>query len=63
MNSYSKPVMETFEPFIHNGLVSLKSDLSNATPIRISRDTGASQSLLLAGTLPFSEESSVGARG
>ena len=61
LNSPSKPVMETFEPFIHNGFVSLTSDLSNATPSRILRDTGASKSLLLASTLPFSEESSVGA--
>ena len=53
--------METFEPFIHDGFVSLTSDLSNATPSRILRDTGASQSLLLASTLPFPEESSVGA--
>ena len=27
----SKPIMETFEPFIHDGFVSLTSDLSNAT--------------------------------
>ena len=53
--------METFGPFIHDGFVSLTSDLSNASPIRILRDTGASQSTLLADTLPFSEESSVGA--
>jgi len=39
----------------------LTSDFSNAFPIRILRDTGASQSTLLADTLPFSEESSVGA--
>ena len=49
--------METFEPFIHDGFVSLTSDLSNATAVNILRDTGASQSLLLADALPFSEES------
>ena len=53
--------METFEPFIHDGFVSLTSDLSSASPIRILRDTGASQSFLLADTLPFSEQSSAGA--
>ena len=56
-----KPVMDVFEPFIHEGLVSLSSDLSDSTPIKILRDTGASQSLLLCDTLSFSEESSVGA--
>ena len=52
--------METFEPFIHDGFVSLTSDLSNATAVKILRDTGASQSLLLADALPFSEKSSAG---
>ena len=47
--------METFEPFIHDGFVSLTSDLSNATAVKILRDTGASQSLLLADALPLSE--------
>ena len=55
------PVMNVFEPFIHEGLVSLSSDMSDPTPIKILRDTGASQSLLLSDTLSFSEESSVGA--
>ena len=55
----SSSVMEVFEPFISNGFVSLSSD-SSATPIRILRDTGASQSLILADALPFSEESSCG---
>ena len=40
---------------------SLTSDLSSVSPIRILRDTGASQSLLLADTFPFSEQSSAGA--
>ena len=55
-----KPIMETFEPFIHDGFVSLASDLSNATAVKIWRDTRASQSLLLADALPFSEKSSAG---
>ena len=45
--SPSKPIMETFETFIHDGFVSLTSDLSDATEVKILRDTGASQSLLL----------------
>ena len=56
-----KPVMNVFEPFIHEGSVSLSSDMSDSTSIKILRDTGASQSLLLSDTLLFSEESSVGA--
>lgn len=56
----TKPIMETFEPFIHGGFVSLTSDLSNATAVKILRDTGASQSLLLADALLFSEKSSAG---
>ena len=56
-----KPIMETFEPFIHDGFVSLTSDLSNATAVKILRDTGASQSVLLADALAFSEEAYAGA--
>ena len=56
-----KPVMNVFGPFTHEGSVSLSSDMSDATTIKILRDTGASQSLLLSGTLLCSEESSVGA--
>ena len=36
--------------------------MSNPTSIKILRDTGASQSLLLSDALSFSEESSVGTR-
>lgn len=56
----SKPVMDVFEPFIHDGSVSLSSNMSDCTPIKILGDTGASQSLLLSDTLSFSEESSAG---
>ena len=52
--------MQSFEPFIHNGFVSLSSDLTNSNPVKILRDTGASQSLLLANTLPFSDVSFTG---
>ena len=44
-NADSNSVMEIFEPFIHDGFVSLKNDLYNAAPIKILRDTGASQSV------------------
>ena len=40
--------------------MSLNSDFAQSTPIKILRDTGASQSLILADTLPFSEKSSSG---
>ena len=58
--SSSDSVMQSFEPFIHNGFVSLSSDLCNSNPVKILRDTGASQSLLLANTLPFSDVSFTG---
>ena len=51
VNSSQDSIMGIFEPFIHDGLVSLSSDLSSATPVKILRDTGASQSLLLVDTL------------
>ena len=52
--------MEIYEPFLSDGFVSLNSDSAQSTPIKILRDTGASQSLILADTLPFSEKSSSG---
>ena len=51
---------DTFEPFITEGFVSLDGD-SHLQPIRILRDTGALQTLILEDALPFSEESSIGA--
>ena len=53
-------VMEIYEPFLSGGFVSLNSDFAQSTPITILRDTGASQSLILADTLPFSEKTSSG---
>ena len=53
-------VMEIYEPFLSDGFVSLNSDFAQSTPITILRDTGASQSLILADTLPFSEKTSSG---
>ena len=49
-------VTEIYEPFLSDGFVSLNSDFAQSTPITILRDTGASQSLILADTLPFSEK-------
>ena len=54
-------VMKSFQPFIFDGCVSLADDSSTSTPIRILRDTGSSQSLILADTLPFSSSSYTGA--
>ena len=53
-------IMEIYEPFLSEGFVSLTSDSAQSTPIKILRDTGASQSLILAYTLPFSEKTSTG---
>ena len=52
--------MEIFEPVMLNGFVSLSGDNCPPTPIKILRDTGASQSLILADILPFSEKTSSG---
>ena len=53
-------VMEIYEPFLSDGFVSLNSDFAQSTPITILRDTGASQSLILAHILQFSEKTSSG---
>ena len=52
--------MEIYESFLSEGFVPLNSDYAQSTPIKILRDTGASQSLILADTLPFSEKTSSG---
>ena len=48
---------DSLEPYTCEGSVSLSSDFSSSTPITVLRDTGASQSLILSGVLPFSESS------
>ena len=53
--SKSDRIMGMFEPFIQNGFVSLSDDFSEAKPIRILRDTGSAQSILLQSTLPLSD--------
>ena len=40
VNSSQDSIMGIFEPFIHDSFVSLSSDLSSATPVKILRDTG-----------------------
>ncbi|CAC5376644.1 unnamed protein product [Mytilus coruscus] len=52
--------MEDYKPFMSDGFVSIV-DNTTLQPIKILRDTGVSQSLLLEGVLPLSEENSVGA--
>ena len=58
--SETDSVMEIYEPFLSDGFVSLNSDSAQSTPIKILRNTGASQSLILADTLPLSEKTSSG---
>ena len=53
----SDSVAEVYKPFISEGLVSLLHDKVSNRKNKILRDTGASQSLLLADVLPFSEKS------
>ena len=52
--------MEISEPILSAAFVSLNSDFAQSTPITILRDTGASQSLIFADTMSFSEETSSG---
>ena len=47
VSGLSKSVMDMFLHFIHDGLISLSRDMSHSVPIKILRDTGALQSLLL----------------
>ncbi|KAL3973678.1 kelch-like protein 33 [Sarotherodon galilaeus] len=46
-----------FKPFILEGVVSLTGNLKDQQPVKILRDTGASQSIIREDVLPFSEES------
>ena len=57
--SATDSIMEIYEPFLSEGFVSLTSDSAQSAPIKILRDSGASQSLILADTLPFSEKTSI----
>ena len=53
-------IQEVYEPFLSEGTISLLHDTSITKPIRILRDTGASQSLILADAIPLSEKSHSG---
>ena len=58
--SETDSVMEIYEPFLSDDFVSLNSDYAQSTPMKIVRDTGASQFLILADTLPISEKTLLG---
>ena len=53
-------MQEVYEPFLSEGTITLLHDKSITKPIRILRDTGASQSLILAEAIPLSEKSHSG---
>lgn len=53
-------VTQEFTPFISEGFISLPGDSTSLKPIKILRDTGASQSLLLEGVLPLSKNTATG---
>lgn len=48
----------SFEPFVCEGVVAFSELDPDPKPVRILRDTGAVQSFVLAGVLPFSSQSS-----
>ncbi|XP_071824592.1 uncharacterized protein [Apostichopus japonicus] len=56
----SEKIREDFEPFALEGSVSLESDKVDPKPIKIMRDTCCAQSMILEGSLPFSEVSATG---
>ena len=53
--------MENYKPFISEGVVSLVGDKSSSQKVKILRDTGATQSLMLDSVLPLTENSFTGA--
>ena len=53
-------IQEVYEPFLSEGTISLLHDKSITKPIRILRDTCASQSLILAEAISLSERSHSG---
>ena len=53
--------MENYKPFISEGVVSLVGDESSSQNVKILRDTGATQSLMLDSVLPLTENSFTGA--
>ena len=53
--------MENYKPFISEGAVSLVLDENSSQKVKILRDTGATQSLMLDSVLPLTENSFTGA--
>ena len=53
--------MENYKPFISEGVVSLVGDENSSQNVKILRDTGATQSLMLDSVLPLTENSFTGA--
>ena len=53
--------MENYKPFISEGVVSLVGDENSSKKVKILRDTGATQSLMLDSVLPLTENSFTGA--
>ena len=51
------PIMKVFQPFVCDSSVCFQNNESTVSQVEILRDTGASQSLILTDTLPFSERS------
>uniref|UniRef100_UPI00358F6446 uncharacterized protein isoform X1 n=1 Tax=Myxine glutinosa TaxID=7769 RepID=UPI00358F6446 len=51
---------KSYQPFIYEGFVSPEGDSTNPRPVRVLRDTGAHQSLMLEGILPLSESTATG---
>ena len=54
-------LLENYKPFITNVFVSLIGDETSLQPIKILRDTGASQTLMLDNILLLSVKTSAGA--
>ena len=52
---------KNYKPFISEGVVSLVGDESRSQKVKILRDTGATQSLMLDSVLPLTENSCTGA--
>ena len=53
--------MENYKPFISEGVVSLVGDENSSQKVKILRDTGATQSLMLDSVLPLTENTFTGA--
>ena len=53
--------MENYKPFISEGVVTLVGDESSSQKVKILRDTGATQSLMLDSVMPLTENSFTGA--